>query len=53
MSILDSIVRYAVDYRARRRRMTSYLEITALPIEIQKDIGWTGNDASAKERTRR
>ncbi|MEO3385590.1 hypothetical protein [Mesorhizobium sp. CAU 1741] len=43
MSILHSIVRYTVDYRTRRRRMNTYLEIASLPLEIQKDIGWTGN----------
>lgn len=53
MSIFDSIARYAVDYRARRRRMASYLEISALPIEIQKDIGWTESETTPRARTRR
>ena len=40
MSIVNSISRYAADYRARRRRLRTYLEISSLPREIQKDIGW-------------
>lgn len=46
MSFLDSLRRYAEDYRARRRRMRSYLEIASLPREIQKDIGWQPDDQS-------
>ena len=40
MSILNRLSRYATDYRARRRRVRTYIEITSLPREIQKDIGW-------------
>lgn len=40
MSILNTISRLASDYRARRRRLATYLEISNLPRSIQKDIGW-------------
>ena len=40
MSIFSTISRFAIDYRARRRRLAAYMEITGLPPEIQKDIGW-------------
>ena len=40
MSILNTISRLASDYRARRRRLATYLEISSLPHDIQKDIGW-------------
>ena len=40
MSILSTLTRLASDYRARRRRLGTYLEIAALPHELQKDIGW-------------
>lgn len=40
MSVLSTITRYAADYRARRRRMRTYMHLTSLPLEIQKDIGW-------------
>lgn len=52
MSILNSIARFANDYRARRRRMNGYLEILALPPEIQKDIGWPVEDDSANRAAR-
>ena len=39
MSIINTLNRYAADYRARRRLRT-YIEITNLPRDIQKDIGW-------------
>ena len=40
MLILSTIMRLASDYRARRRRLHTYLEVSNLPREIQKDIGW-------------
>lgn len=40
MSFLNTISRCASDYQARRRRLRTYQEITSLPREIQKDIGW-------------
>jgi hypothetical protein len=40
MSLFGSIARMASDYRTRRRRMHTYLELLSLPPEIQKDIGW-------------
>lgn len=51
MSILSAITRFTSDYRARRRRMNTYLKITSLPLEIQKDIGWA--DAGEDEPRRR
>ena len=54
MSFLDAIARYAADYRARRRRMRTYLAISSLPLEIQKDIGWSDdfeeNEPPARRR---
>ena len=55
MSFLSALTRYAADYRARRRRMNTYLEIASLPLEIQKDIGWSDtfdDDAPARRRKR-
>jgi hypothetical protein len=40
MSLFETISQYATAYRARRRRYLTYLEISSLPREIQKDIGW-------------
>ncbi len=48
MLFLDAITRYTADYRARRRRMRTYLAISSLPLEIQKDIGWS-DDFDANE----
>ena len=50
MSILSRLSRYAEDYRARRQRMRTYMEIANLPAEIRKDIGWT-NSSDARDRT--
>lgn len=44
MSILSALSRYAGEYRARRRRLRTYMHIAGLPAEIRKDIGWTGRD---------
>lgn len=40
MSILSTIARLASDYRLRRRRLATYIEVSKLPLDIQKDIGW-------------
>lgn len=40
MSILASIGRIAAEYSAARSRHRTERTIRALPIEIQKDIGW-------------
>lgn len=40
MSLFTTLHRLAADYRERRRRMRTYLEIADLAPEIQKDIGW-------------
>lgn len=40
MSLFRTLHRFAADYRERRRRLRTYLEITSLAPEIQKDIGW-------------
>ena len=52
MSVFSSIGRYAADYRARRRRLQTYLQISALPREIQKDIGWPDAFTGAPARSR-
>lgn len=57
MSIFSAIGRYAHDYRARRRTLQTYMQISALPREIQKDIGWpdgfTGSNARSAAETLR
>jgi hypothetical protein len=40
MSLFATLHRFAADYRERRRRLRTYLEIASLAPEIQKDIGW-------------
>lgn len=44
MSILSLLSRYTRDFRARRRRMRTYMQIADLPAQIRKDIGWSGRD---------
>jgi hypothetical protein len=53
MSLFGRIAHYASDYRARRQRMRNYLQLTALPEEIQKDIGWVDAFADIDEEQRR
>ena len=52
MSFLSTITAYAVDLRARRQRARTYLEVTSLPREIQKDIGWPDAYAPSDARPR-
>ena len=40
MSFLSMISRLAAERRTRRRRLRTYMQISNLPWEIQKDIGW-------------
>ena len=40
MSILTKISNYASDLRLRRQRARTYMMVTSLPRDIQKDIGW-------------
>lgn len=40
MSILSTISRLANEYSAARARYITERSISALPIELQKDIGW-------------
>lgn len=51
MSFLSTISRLALDYRVRRRRLATYLEISHLPQAIQKDIGWP--DPAGEQRPAR
>ena len=55
MSIFNTITRFAFDYRARRRRIATYMEISNLPPAIRKDIGWPepGAEPHGPLRTRR
>lgn len=53
MSVFGRIAHYAADYRARRRRMRNYLQLTALPEEIQKDIGWIDAFVDTEEERRK
>jgi hypothetical protein len=48
MSIFSSIGRMASDYRAARTRYRTERAIRALPIELQKDIGWPEPDDMEK-----
>ena len=51
MSIITTIGNFAADYRARRRALQTYLQISALPREIQKDIGWPDAFAGSHGRS--
>lgn len=55
MSVFSAIGRYANAYRERRRQLQTYMEISSLPREIQKDIGWpdafTGTPAGSAAET--
>ncbi|MBX9450969.1 MAG: hypothetical protein ACT6RL_20225 [Neoaquamicrobium sediminum] len=53
MSVFASIARFASDYRTRRRRMHTYLELLSLPPEIQKDIGWPTEEEMPRRLERR
>jgi len=53
MSILTTITRLASDYRARRRRLATYIEISNLPHDLQKDIGWPDPVEERREPVRR
>lgn len=53
MSILSTLSRYVADHRARRRRFRTYMEISNLPNEIRKDIGWPDAFAAPQTRFRR
>jgi len=46
MSILSVISHLASEYSAARARYQTERQVSALPYEIQKDIGWP--DASAR-----
>ncbi|MEO4000046.1 hypothetical protein [Mesorhizobium sp. CAU 1732] len=52
MTIFSTLSQIASEYRARRRRLSTYLEISSLPREIQKDIGWPGSFNPQKDDTR-
>jgi hypothetical protein len=53
MSVFGRIAHYAADYRARRRRMRTYLQLISLPEDIQKDIGWVDAFVDADEEVRK
>jgi len=40
MSVFSAISRFAADYSAARSRYHTERMLGALPLEIQKDIGW-------------
>lgn len=40
MSIINALSRIARDLRARRRRAATIVELSSLPLDIRKDIGW-------------
>ncbi len=51
MSILSSIGRIATEFSAARVRYQTERALRALPIELQKDIGWpevSGNEPSSR-----
>ena len=50
MSILSTIGRLAAEYSEARARYLTERSIQALPIELQKDIGWP--DAREPRRNR-
>jgi hypothetical protein len=50
MSILSTISRLAHDYSEARARYLTERSISALPIELQKDIGWPDAQESRRGR---
>ena len=42
MSIATYIVHFAAEFAAARNRYLTERQVRALPLEIQKDIGWPG-----------
>ena len=51
MSILSTISRLAHEYSAARSRYLTERSISALPIELQKDIGWPDAYESRRNRS--
>lgn len=51
MSILATLSRFAADHRARRRQLRTYMEISKLPNEIRKDIGWPDTFTDGRARS--
>jgi hypothetical protein len=51
MSILSTIGRLAAEYSEARARYLTERSIHALPIELQKDIGWPGAYESRRPRS--
>jgi hypothetical protein len=50
MSILSTIGRIAAEYSEARARYLTERSIRALPVELQKDIGWPGADETRHSR---
>jgi hypothetical protein len=51
MSILSTISRLAHEYSEARSRYLTERSISALPIELQKDIGWPDAQESRRNRS--
>ena len=51
MSILSTISRLAHEYSEARARYLTERSISALPIELQKDIGWPGAQESRRSHS--
>ena len=50
MSIMHTLNRVVADIRARHRRRVARARLASLPLEVQKDIGWS--DAADRPRAR-
>ena len=51
MSLLSAISNIADEYRNARARYLTEREVGALPLEIQKDIGWPAEATPRRQAT--
>jgi len=51
MSVFESLARFAAARRMARAQRETQQMLNALPLEIQKDIGWGGGGHARASRT--
>jgi len=49
MSLFTALTRFAARQNARRRRIRTFLQISDLPVSLQKDIGFPDADGFSDE----
>lgn len=52
MSVLSAISHFARDFRAARARYLTERQISSLPYEVRKDIGWPVDDSTPVRASR-